>query len=221
MSQAWSILVALGAALLASFVGTWAWRSRVRRHRRELSSDRYWLGNGGAAPADGDEAPRTRLTRRDRVEASALVPRSVKRNETFRIEAVLAKRAQVARALAQFQAGRDALVAAPPRGLAALLSRSSVLELTLECAQADVVVPRRRRLRWTGAPLSAGFQVRPAADLAGSTLVADLNVFVNRVCVGHLPLVAALGGRRCRSLAHTRAGGFRGSASRLHVVHRD
>ena len=154
----------------------------------DLDCDPFALGgNRGDHKADPFMPP-SGTPPPDRVEASALVPRSVARGEVGRIEAVLARRGGMARALAKFSAGRDELLPAPARELAAPLARNTVLELTLECAQADLVTPKLQRLQWTGAPLTAGFQVRPSADIVGRTLFADLNVFVDRICVGHLPL---------------------------------
>ena len=98
----------------------------------------------------------------DRVEASALVPRSVARGEVGRIEAVLARRGGMARALAKFSAGRDELLPAPARELAAPLARNTVLELTLECVQADLVTPKLQRLQWTGALLAPNAPLRTA-----------------------------------------------------------
>lgn len=143
------------------------------------------------APGAG-AAPPASSSKNDRVEASALVPRSVARSEVFRIEVVLARRGGLTRALASFSAGRDDLLSASPRELTATLAHGAVLELTAECAQADLIKPRLQRLRWTGQPVSAGFQLRPAADLVGRNLYVDINVFIDRVCVGHLPLTLPL-----------------------------
>ena len=90
------------------------------------------------APGAG-AAPPASNAKQDRVEASALMPQSVARSEVFRIEAVLARRGGLTRALASFSAGRDDLLSASARELAAPLAREAVLELTVECAQADLL----------------------------------------------------------------------------------
>jgi|KBSSwiStaDraftv2_1062776.scaffolds.fasta_scaffold16385_3 hypothetical protein len=147
-----------------------------------IEDDPFSLG-GRAAPAPLGRAPA-----QHKVEASALVPRSVARSEVFRVEAVLARVGSMTRALTELQAGRDELVSVPSRKLTASVGVGTVIELTLECAQADLVVPKVQSLQWIGTPLTAGFQIRLPAGMPERNLFADINVFVDRVCVGHLPL---------------------------------
>jgi hypothetical protein len=174
----WSWLIGV---LLIAAAAWWLGHARLTLSRRPRD---YSVGGARAEPS----APDVALSPRDRVQASALVPKAVARGQVFRVEAVLARPRDMAHALAALNADPQALESVPPRGLAALLRRESVLEVTLDCADAASIAPRSRRLVWTGAPLTAGFQVRPRADLEGDRLLADVNVFVNRVCVGYLPL---------------------------------
>lgn len=202
MDRAWWVLAVALVALIAAAV--WLW---FRRRFGERPQDTFWLGGGDtqAPPLPPLSARGSLPLRRDKVEASALVPEAAVPGQVCRIEVVLARRTDMARALARFGAGREPLVAAPRRALTAWLVRESVLELTLECAQAELITPRRQRLVWSGAALSAGFQLRPAAAVEGEVLLVDVNVFVDRVCVGHLPLALPIADRAGSALAPARA----------------
>lgn len=214
---AWVGAVLLGLALAAVPIA-WMWRRKRSQQEaipRPAAIDRS-AGPGRRQTAVFEpELPKlsssvgaTRVGNTDsidtaahRVVASALVPRSVARGEVCRIEAVLARRGVISRELARLAADSDDLLWAQRRELTMPLEGQTLLELTLECAQADLITPRLQRLRWTGATLTTAFQLRPAANLVGHKLYADVNVFVDRVCIGHLPLSIPVADTRATSEA--------------------
>ncbi len=156
------------------------WRSTFR-------GDDFQLGKARSAAVDVMLRQKV-WPRRDAVDLSAVVPREVQAGLVFRVEAVLARPAQIDAAVARLVGQRGTVTAGPARSLFARLARGSRIEFTLECAQAQTITPPLQSIEWHGDPAAVAFQITPNEPLRGSMLLVDINLFFDRVCIGHLPL---------------------------------
>ena len=173
---------------LALLLLLWWWLKRLTAAQR----DRYTLG-GGSEPRDRGDAWWTRLRRAPDVDVSAVVPTSVKEGVTFRVQAVLAPREAMSACLDGLKRGAADVLPVAPRPLFTTPRRRALVELTVECAQAAHITPTHRRIEWNGGPVTVGFQITPAEVLRGDSLLVEVNVFVDRTCIGHLPIDLPVG----------------------------
>jgi hypothetical protein len=179
-------LVVIGSAclLLCALVVVFLQRS----HRMsEASFDTFRMGSGGPARVAGHHKAVGRgVGRAENVSCAAVSPRVVKPGSTFRLGIVLARPADIARELA----GAEAIVRNPVvSGIISLsekLRRGAHLEITL--LGPGKIAPTRIAMRWAGRALRGSFQVELPTDYAHAEALYDLSVFVDRVCIGMIPL---------------------------------
>ena len=173
----------------------WWWLTRAAPRRGARTT--YTLGDAQPPTATASTAWGSRwrrwFERAPDVEVSAVAPRAVRPGQSFRVQVLLAARTAMADHLARVAAGAVDAQTVPPRSLFAPLGRHVSVEFTLECSQPCTVAPTHLSVVWTGTPVAIGFQVNTAAALAGDRLLIDVNVFVDRVCVGHLPIDLSVG----------------------------
>jgi len=180
--------------VVAGVAIVWYIRRRIGRSASELRKKETDLGRTPDSRrtdiflGDVPEAPIEEPRVADRVEASALVPPEIQPDVTFRLEVVIARQGTIAEAVELVRAGRIDLIAAQAKVLTVPVQRNSVMEIGIECEEAISISPPLRRIMWSGEPHGASFQIHPPVQPRGAELLIDVNIFIDRVCIGYLPL---------------------------------
>lgn len=124
----------------------------------------------------------------ERAEISALVPTAVRPAQPLRIEVFLGPAGTLLALLDERAAAHPDREVADVRPLFTPLAAGTRIELTLECPDAQRIAPTSLALIWQGQTLSVNFQLLPPKQPEGPALLVDVNVFVEGVCIGHLPI---------------------------------
>ncbi|WP_284620224.1 TIR domain-containing protein [Aquabacterium humicola] len=140
------------------------------------------------APGPTDPGPTASGPAPERAEISALVPTAVRPAQPLRIEVFLGPAGTLLALLDERAAAHPDREAADVRPLFTPLAAGTRIELTLECPDAQRIAPTSLALIWQGQTLSVNFQVLPPKQPEGPALLVDVNVFVEGVCIGHLPI---------------------------------
>jgi hypothetical protein len=124
--------------------------------------------------------------RSENVSCAAVGPRVAKRGSLFRVRFVLARPKDIARELVATEASVRDAVATDIFSLSERLRRGACLETTL--LGPGKIAPTSIAMRWAGRASRGSFQVELPADYAQAEALYDLSVFLDRVCIGMIPL---------------------------------
>jgi hypothetical protein len=183
-------MAALAAAALALLaVSLLALRlSRRRRSRDPIPShDLGWVAGEPGTTEVGEALGRK--AQRDTLAARALAPTAASAGQTFRIWTVIGPPRKV-ESLSRQRAKQIGGEASLPEKFTEKVKRGARIDVVLTgAALSDAhVVP----LRWQGRPLEASFQVKMPPTFDEAQALFDVSFFVDRICVGVIPLSVRL-----------------------------
>ncbi len=158
--------------------------------RRPASFEENMLGDAADGSARRESQGIHASGRRDDVAASAVAPRSIAREATFRILVVLSRSRDIAR-LSKQRAQEAGASSSRPQKLGEKVRRGSVLDVVL--TGASLKTPQIVQLRWEGRPLEASFQLKLPADFAEIAALFDASIFLGKLCLGVIPLSIGVG----------------------------
>lgn len=200
MDVATIVGLATAALLVLSAFFAMFSKSRTDTGRGPVPSHDLGSSAGEAATAEVGDAL-GRKARRDTLGAKALAPPTASVGQTFRIWAVLGPPRQI-ESLSRQREKQTGGKASSTQKLAEKVRRGARLDVVLTgaaLAEAQVV-----SLRWQGRPTEASFQVRIPPTFDETQALFDVSFFVDRICIGVIPVTVRLEANDPAASAETR-----------------